>query len=278
MQTDFVCVRIIRLFSVNLCRRKTKCDYSSQIETLKFYESELSNATPQDSWQMTSAAELLDQQAFNLQQNFPAVFFLDPKVFNYCGVKIPSPISPIPPYIADYVGDARHVAAEFFDKIHMWMPVISKKRFYENLLNPLMQPRIDVSLLIYCMKLITVSPSKNEDGGNPKTTAYLTAKRLLLEAEIAGVLSLQLLQAGLLVTIYEIGHAIYPLAYTSLGTWARYGVSLGINGKQQAGSPGQFTWVEEEERRRVWWAILILDRFVFSLQRFFLNSVGQEAG
>jgi hypothetical protein len=179
--------------------------------------------------------------------------------------------------MADYVGDIRHVAAEFFDKIHVWMPIISKKRFYENLLNPLMQPRTDVALLIYCMKLITAPPSENKDGGNPKTAAYLNAKRFLLEAEIAGILSLQLLQAGLLVTIYEVGHAIYPLAYTSVGTLARYGVSLGINGKRQAGSTEQFTWVEEEERRRVWWAILILDRFVLSPYHFSFRCYRRSA-
>lgn len=217
--------------------------------------------------------DFLDHQTFQLQQNFPAVFFLDPKVFRYYGVEIPKPISPIPSSFADYIGDIRHVAADFFNNIHVWMPIISKKRFYENLLNPLMQPRIDVAILMYCMKLITVSPSEDKNGGNPKTSHYLTAKRILLEAEIAGILSLQLLQAGLLLTIYEVGHAIYPLAYTSLGTWARYGVSLGINGKRQAGSIEQYTWVDEEERRRVWWAILILDRFVLSPNQFSFGAI-----
>ena len=44
----------------------------------------------------------------------------------------------------------------------------------------------------------------------------------------------------ILTAIYEYAHAIYPAAYITIGTCARYGL----------------------ERRRFWWAIVILDRVV----------------
>jgi hypothetical protein len=254
---------------ITLCKQDLSERSSSELN-------DCSTPTPPATWQEAPAVESSEYSSFQLQQNFPPVFFLDPKVFRHCRVEMPTPISPIPSQLAASISDIRHVAAEFFGKIHLWMPIISKKRFYEKLLNPLMQPRIDVMLLVYCMRLITVSPSDHADGENPKTSGYLNARRFLLEAEVAGILSLQLLQAGLLVTMYEVGHAIYPSAYTSLGTWVRYGVSLGINRERPVGSIEPFEWLEEEERRRVWWAILILDRYVFPSDQFVFIPIVAE--
>lgn len=43
----------------------------------------------------------------------------------------------IPPYINEYIGgDPRAVSAKYFESIHVWMPLISKKRFYDYLMNP----------------------------------------------------------------------------------------------------------------------------------------------
>lgn len=148
----------------------------------------------------------------------------------------------------------------YFAQIHKWMPFISKKRFYENLVNPLNQPRSDVVLLIFCMKLALWLPADSSNGTEPRTSSYLFAKRILLEAEVAGILSLQILQAWLLVTLYELGHAIYPSAYMSIATCARYGSLLGLKRDRSTIFRDPATWVEHEERRRTWWAIVIFDR------------------
>lgn len=138
--------------------------------------------------------------------------------------------------------------------------MVSKQNFYRHLLNPLSQPRTDVALLLLCMRLVlTVVPDQTP----PSTTViYLAAKQFCLEIETTGTQSLQALQAKLLISIYELGHAIYPAAYMSIGACARYGISLGIDGRDtpQATPPGD--WTDIEERKRVWWAVLILDRFV----------------
>jgi hypothetical protein len=109
------------------------------------------------------------------------------------------------------------------------------------------------------MKLIVSMPPKQTN--NPQTPTYFAAKRFYLEAESAGVFSIQVLQAGLLISLYELGHAIYPSAFLSIGTCARYAYALGINGNATSQISKPFTWVEQEERRRVWWGIVILDRF-----------------
>jgi hypothetical protein len=78
------------------------------------------------------------------------------------------------------------------------------------------------------------------------------------------MMSIQVLQAGLLLSLYELGHAIYPSAYLSIGACARYAYALGINKDANTQVSKVLTLVELEENRRVWWGIVILDRFEFS--------------
>lgn len=164
--------------------------------------------------------------------------------------------------VVSFTREAKPIASRFFEDIHTWMPIVSKYRFYNHLMNPLLEHRSDLTILLFCMRLISWSAAEHADGDKPRTRAYLAAKRLLVDAESAGLLTLQLLQAILLVSIYEIGHGIYPAAYITIGTCARYGTALGID-KQKLSDSGNpsLTEVEQEERRRVWWAIVILDRF-----------------
>jgi hypothetical protein len=201
----------------------------------------------------------MERQSSSKRHHFPTVFFLDFDVFQNSQMEIPKISLSVSPFEQDIVRDPanfRGVASQYFNTIHLWMPIISKKRFYEHLLNPLLQPRTDVAMLCLCMRLITWLPSDSEK--SPETTIYLTAKRCFTEAETAGILTIQGLQAGLLISLYEVGHAMYPSAYISIGSCARYGFALGINWKAVAPS---YTWIELEERRRVWWAVVILERF-----------------
>jgi hypothetical protein len=190
------------------------------------------------------------------------VFFLDAQVFRHNHLEIPKISIPLPHFASDFIGDASAVGDRFFESVHKWMPFISKKRFYENLLNPLSPPRTDVTILIFCMNLIMWLPPETTPSGEPRTSAYLFAKRALLEAEVSGMLSLQLLQSWLLVTIYELGHAIYPSAYMSIATSARYGSLLDLKRDRSLVFRDSTTWVELEERRRTWWTIVVLDRSV----------------
>jgi hypothetical protein len=80
-----------------------------------------------------------------------------------------------------------------------------------------------------------------------------------------------MIQAGLLISVYELGHAIMPAAYISIGSCAREGIALGIherNAPQMLRQP--VNWPAWEERQRVWWLIIILDRSGVALSAYFL--------
>jgi hypothetical protein len=139
------------------------------------------------------------------------------------------------------------------------MPIISKKRFYEHLagLSCDNQLRSDYALLILCMDLMLWAPGAQD----PRSSAYLAAKHLYLDLELQGVVSIQALQAHVLLATYEYGHAIFPSANVSVEACVRYGELLGINWEaEQVKKP--FDWVDVEEQNRLWWSIVLLDRYV----------------
>jgi len=138
------------------------------------------------------------------------------------------------------------------------MPIISKKRFYEHV-NPLCRLHSDYALLILCMDLTTWIPgSQIED---PRTPNYLAAKRYYLELEISGLLSIQALQSGILIAVFEFGHAIYPSALHSVASCISYGSSLGLDWRTASSSGSTQSWLDTEEKIRIFWAIVLLDRY-----------------
>ena len=141
------------------------------------------------------------------------------------------------------------------------MPFVSKKRFYEHYLQPSSLLRSDIVLLLLSLKLIITLPPRSPR--NPQTSLYHATKHFCLEVE-GSVFSLPVLQASILVSLYELGHGIYPAAFLSNGACARYAHALGINASGTLNTKKILTLVEVEEGRRTWWAIVILDRFVLS--------------
>jgi hypothetical protein len=132
------------------------------------------------------------------QPGFPAVFFLDTKIFRNSHLSIPVPRLPVPKYAHHHIGDvsANHaVASRYFETVHPYMCFISKQRFYTYVLNPLSEPRAENALLLLCVRLITVSCPKTLDVHPAKAPAYLAARRFHAEVEAAGIYNLQVLQS-----------------------------------------------------------------------------------
>lgn len=59
---------------------------------------------------------------------------------------------------------------------------------------------------------------------NSQKTFYADVRECHFLVESAGILSLHLLQAGLLLAVNEFGHAIFPAAYITIGRCARIGM------------------------------------------------------
>ncbi|KAH8648029.1 hypothetical protein BGZ60DRAFT_391025 [Tricladium varicosporioides] len=220
----------------------------------------------------------------SVPNKFPAIAFLDTELFvngGYVYESVPKPPVPIPSDILALLGDSasvQEVMSAYFSTIHPWMPIFSQRRLNRDMINPSWEAGPDLALLFICMKLIISSPP---DGISAQTPIYTSAKRFSSSLEAAGMVTLIMLQANLLITWYEYGQAIYPAACMTAGWCVRYGNLLGINGDHRAlaliGRPG--TWVEQEERRRTWWGVQIADRVVsMSAQGYVKNSQEPQDG
>lgn len=90
---------------------------------------------------------------------------------------------------------------------------------------------------------------------------YYTIKCFYSLLQSSGRLSLELLQAGLLIATYEHSQALYEASVLSIGICARMGYALGLHRTIQPGIGMENTPKPDlEERRRVWWGIFILER------------------
>ncbi|PMD49060.1 putative fungal-specific transcription factor [Hyaloscypha variabilis F] len=160
--------------------------------------------------------------------DFPTMLFLDPSLLQHGQIEMPRTAPPVTPHILHLLGDTTEIRAttnKYFEHVHLWMPFISKKRFYDIYLQPGFQTQPDIS-------------------------------------NSSNAFSIPVLQAGVLVGLYELGHAVYPAAFLTVGACARYAYALGINVCGSLNTKRVLTLVEVEERRRVWWAIVIPDRFL----------------
>ncbi|KAJ6783764.1 hypothetical protein PWT90_03404 [Aphanocladium album] len=178
-------------------------------------------------------------------------------------------------HVTDLVGsvdDILNIVRAFWASVHLWMPIISRKQFRQHLLSRLVTRKAQLFLLVLAMKLLS-SPAKTA-----KSMLYRTAKQLQFDVELAGGHCVTSLQAATLIAVYELGHGIYPAAIVSVAHCARVGTLLGVdqaltNDQLSQGIP----WVELEERRRLWWAILMLDRQANPVTRFMNLSYSKQS-
>lgn len=89
----------------------------------------------------------------------------------------------------------------------------------------------DAALVCLSMRLHNLSIYGN---GAPTSDMYEITKSCYRYVEAQNVLSIRLLQAAVLIGLYECVNAIYPAAYLTVGHCARLGYALGIHAPQKA--------------------------------------------
>jgi hypothetical protein len=201
-----------------------------------------------------------------------AVHFVAPRFFQQAQLELPRPGIRgvhLPDNLASFVDDLpsiRSIATAFFATTHPWLPIVSKQTYYRSLLNPLSGRKLELTLITLSMKLSGSAPEAGLREIAARSSLYTSTKALHANVEGAGMISITVLQANLLIALYEMSHAIYPAAYLTVGACARYGLALGLHDSASIhGAPGLLCWNDVEERRRVWWAVLTFDRCVSCL-------------
>lgn len=165
----------------------------------------------------------------------------------------------------------RAVAAVYFRTIHPWFPILAETPFHKRLSHILTHVSPELGLLTLCMVLLAVKPVDDEIPPRMRSL-YILVKSFIASLEATEINTLELLQCRLLLTIYEVGHGMYPAAYISMGANVRAAVTLGANGVSKAQLEETFKSSERaDEARRTWRGIIITDRHVLSSFTFTVN-------
>ena len=199
-----------------------------------------------------------------VNHDFPTAYFLDPDHFIPLGLgSLSSPAQPVMQHAWRLVQEDWQESCEtYLTTIQSWLPMLSRKRLHNSLATLAVHQNADDTLLVLCMKLCTQS-GQDMSGGKPlETDVYSTAKQCCFYAESGGFVSLQLVQSLVLLAVYELGHAIYPAAYLTIGRASRLAGVIGLHSRKHTRQlfVDPDTWTLREEQRRTWWAVFVLDR------------------
>jgi hypothetical protein len=108
--------------------------------------------------------------------------------------------------------------------------------------------------------LITATPPVKETLDS-FTSLYILVKSSIAIVEAANINSLEIVQSRLLVSLFEFGHGM-PAAFISIAATVRAAVAIGLN--ETIKDPCKDVSADcskLEEGLRVWWGIVMLDRF-----------------
>lgn len=202
--------------------------------------------------------------------SFPHSFFLDPDYFTPISEDVlctmSSAVRPLVSQVLSFLpSDLSAVGHAYSLAVNRWFSILSPLRLSEEIsytmasLSPQHVNSVEPTLIILLASLrITYDPAFI--GPCPE---YVIAKTLSSALENEGLVSMRLLQSLIFLTAYELGHSIYPNAYLTLGRAARLAMLMGLPNRgatQHLFKPAD-TLTGQEEGRRAWWAIFIMDRY-----------------
>ncbi|KAF5713252.1 Zn(II)2Cys6 transcription factor [Fusarium globosum] len=197
-----------------------------------------------------------------------AIHFLAPALFRDLHLQLPRMEWDMPAEIEVQLGGRQQMqdtTKEFLLLTKSWMPIINGKRHLAAVLNPLAPLRRPTALLALCMKLCCLSVDETKE----KRVLYDLVKKFYAQVEVQEDSCVQVMQAAVFIAVFEMGDAIFPAAYLTVGALARYGMAMGMDkinqdalGKNCGTVAIGASWADIEEMRRVWWGTLILDRLV----------------
>ncbi|KAF5627038.1 Zn(II)Cys6 transcriptional activator [Fusarium sp. NRRL 52700] len=203
--------------------------------------------------------------------NARAIRFLAPGLFRDLHLQMPRMEWDMPEEIETQLGSRQQMqetTKAFLLLTRSWMPVVNGKRHLAAVLNPLVPLRRPVALLALCMKLCCLSVDEVEE----KRVLYDLVKKFYAEVESQEDSCVQVMQSAVFIAVFEMGDAIFPAAYLTVGALARYGMAMEMDkiiqdvlGKDCAATVGA-SWTDIEEMRRVWWGALILDHLLNASQ------------
>lgn len=146
----------------------------------------------------------------------------------------------------------------YFANIHPWLPFIQEQIFRRRLAQLQHAPLAETALLFLTVSLVMTGGTGSNGHDDFQSQLYYLCRYLFSFFQSVRPSSVELVQAGLLLVVYELGSARFQAASLNIGTCARLGYVLKLNIDLEE-SQDYSSWAEAEERRRVWLGIYMLD-------------------
>lgn len=152
-----------------------------------------------------------------------------------------------------------NVTQAYFRDVNSLFTIIPEGLFERQLDEMWMNPSAETAVLVLCMRLIIRPPNANPLSGMADRH-YLSTKTMLSIVQSKVPMSIPLLQAELLIALYEYKHAMPQQAYMSVGNCFQMSRAFGWHNKSfwtlGPQSPGPR---ELKLCSILWWAIVYVD-------------------
>ncbi|KAH7309699.1 hypothetical protein B0I35DRAFT_85426 [Stachybotrys elegans] len=251
----------------SLCKRgKRKCNRgrpscancSRLGKTCTYSEDSLVNPAPDDSWQPRSHADSMRSVGVASINTFLGFGSMDPASIQQSTGDL----------VLKIFGSWRNVldvSTSFFTGTHQRLSAISKLRFLGELQSITATPKADFAAL--CLAILLIEQRPETKATDMLSSFYFHVKALINLIETVSGPSLNLLHGRSLMIFYELGHGLHTAAYISIGACARSARALGLDRKPWRLTDSSWDKLAREEEKRLWWAIVIMDRFVAMCNR-----------
>ncbi|KUJ21699.1 uncharacterized protein LY89DRAFT_380697 [Mollisia scopiformis] len=144
---------------------------------------------------------------------------------------------------------------DYFFTIHTWLPIIDEEHFRSRLrFWPQTNDR-PLATLVWSLLLVTRWPCV--DGKHSMNNSLYQTTRQLFVVQISGAVTLELLQAGLLITYYACGHGLPREAYVTLTTCVTIAQLIGFDFAEMSDNS-----LDQSEHSTCRWAVVLLDRMI----------------
>ncbi|KAL4959387.1 Zn(II)2Cys6 transcription factor [Aspergillus stella-maris] len=157
------------------------------------------------------------------------------------------------------------LSVRYFEDAHNFLPVISREHFHTQLLSCGSYPQLDFSILLLSILVLVCHQDEGQKCSRHLdiTSPYLAAKSLHAQAQTLARPSLNLVQAGILIALFEFARGRPDQAFVSIGASARMAYAAGLwqPTLSQATTSTDVNDLSSEEYS-TWWGISILERLI----------------
>ncbi|KAL4886863.1 hypothetical protein BJY04DRAFT_212834 [Aspergillus karnatakaensis] len=148
----------------------------------------------------------------------------------------------------------------YFGHIHPWLSVIHEHTFRERASELGNAPKAEIALIFLVMLLVL----KGSQMAGSCNQLYSVCRYLFSFIQNSHGPSVGLVQAGLLLAVFELGSGLHYAASLRIGTCARLGYILQLN--IQTMPTQQTSLIEAEESRRLWLGVYMVDRLIHQME------------